>query len=162
MRPPSPYLGQSQCFVLCDKCRRKSPTLGNALNWWLFLDAPFLSCLIAVFIDRPIDLLLGAWRQVVEAIKDGFDVRGFMYWTLVDNLEWNFGYKYRFGLYRWDPEVGGADRQLRESAKVLRYVYQTWPSDLQKMREYAKRMSSFEEGEPEVGGKKGWKWRAFA
>ncbi|CAD7701590.1 unnamed protein product [Ostreobium quekettii] len=112
--------------------------------------------------DRRKEWIRGYTRQIMEAINDGFDVRGFMYWTLVDNLEWNFGYKYRFGLYRWDPDVGGVDRQLRESAKVLRYVYQTWPSDLQTMRDYAKRLSSFEEGEPEGGSRKGWKWRALS
>lgn len=30
--------------------------------------------------------------QVRHAIDDGFDVRGFMYWTLIDNFEWNFAW----------------------------------------------------------------------
>ena len=25
-------------------------------------------------------------------MKDGFDVRGFFYWTLIDNFEWNFAW----------------------------------------------------------------------
>ena len=30
--------------------------------------------------------------QVEAAVKDGFDVRGFFYWTLIDNFEWNFAW----------------------------------------------------------------------
>jgi beta-glucosidase/6-phospho-beta-glucosidase/beta-galactosidase len=26
--------------------------------------------------------------QVERAVKDGYDVRGFMYWTLIDNFEY--------------------------------------------------------------------------
>jgi len=29
--------------------------------------------------------------QTLRAIADGADVRGFYYWTLVDNFEWNAG-----------------------------------------------------------------------
>ena len=25
-------------------------------------------------------------------MKDGYDVRGFFYWTLIDNFEWNFAW----------------------------------------------------------------------
>lgn len=29
--------------------------------------------------------------QTLRAVADGADVRGFYYWTLVDNFEWNAG-----------------------------------------------------------------------
>lgn len=31
--------------------------------------------------------------QLEEAVADGADVRGIMYWTLVDNFEWAFSFK---------------------------------------------------------------------
>jgi beta-glucosidase/6-phospho-beta-glucosidase/beta-galactosidase len=34
-----------------------------------------------------------------RAAKDGADVRGFFYWSLMDNYEWNHGMAMRFGLY---------------------------------------------------------------
>src|SRR5690606_3845159 len=35
------------------------------------------------------------WR----ALRDGADVRGYFYWTLLDNYEWNHGMNIRMGLY---------------------------------------------------------------
>ena len=31
------------------------------------------------------------------------DVRGYFYWSYVDNYEWNHGFDLRFGLYELDP-----------------------------------------------------------
>ncbi len=42
--------------------------------------------------------------QIERAIKDGIDVRGMFYWTLIDNFEWAEGYDIRFGLYEWNPD----------------------------------------------------------
>lgn len=57
-------------------------------------------------------------HQTLRAIADGADVRGFYYWTLVDNFEWNAGYLMEFGLYAWRPD-GSVDRKLKEGAKAL-------------------------------------------
>jgi beta-glucosidase len=45
---------------------------------------------------------LAATRQ---AITDGANVRGFFYWSLLDNYEWAFGYEKRFGLVHVDFET---------------------------------------------------------
>ena len=54
-----------------------------------------------------------------KAVEDGYDVRGFMYWTLVDNFEWAFAYELKFGLYEFNPEWNDpAKRRLKEGSKV--------------------------------------------
>lgn len=52
--------------------------------------------------------------EVKEAIQDGYDVRGYFVWTLVDNYEWHHGYKAPFGMSRMDPVT--KRRMLRPSA----------------------------------------------
>ncbi|MCL5421947.1 MAG: family 1 glycosylhydrolase [Nitrospirae bacterium] len=47
------------------------------------------------FMKRHIDVL-------ERCIKDGIDVRGYFYWSLIDNYEWLQGLDARFGLYRID------------------------------------------------------------
>ncbi len=51
------------------------------------------------------------------AIKDGCDVRGYFYWSLLDNFEWTEGYDMKFGLYQIDFET--QTRRLREGARYF-------------------------------------------
>jgi beta-glucosidase len=39
---------------------------------------------------------------VHEAIGQGCDVRGYMAWSLLDNLEWSLGFSKRFGIVHVD------------------------------------------------------------
>lgn len=54
---------------------------------------------------------------VSKAIKDGYDVRGYYYWTLLDNFEWAEGYTQKFGLYEVNPET--QERKLRNGSKAF-------------------------------------------
>ena len=53
------------------------------------------------------------------AMAGGVDVRGFFYWSLLDNFEWQFGYTKKFGLLA----VDFADERLPRSPKPLAEVY---------------------------------------
>ena len=55
--------------------------------------------------------------QLEEAVKDGFDVRGYMYWTLVDNFEWNFAFELKFVLYSYDDDEAKT-RHKRKGSEV--------------------------------------------
>ncbi|HTL48612.1 MAG TPA: glycoside hydrolase family 1 protein [Verrucomicrobiae bacterium] len=57
---------------------------------------------------------LGALER---AGKDGLDVMGFFYWSLLDNFEWADGFKPRFGLVEVDYATQA--RKVRQSAHVL-------------------------------------------
>ncbi len=40
--------------------------------------------------------------ELRRCIADGMDIRGYFYWSLMDNYEWAHGFDSRFGLYRVD------------------------------------------------------------
>lgn len=52
---------------------------------------------------------------VSRAIADGADVRGYHYWTLMDNFEWNHGMEIRMGLYAVDKGDPAKARTARSS-----------------------------------------------
>lgn len=43
-----------------------------------------------------------ALEGVLSCIADGIDVQGYTYWSLMDNFEWAFGYRPRFGIIEVD------------------------------------------------------------
>jgi beta-glucosidase len=57
---------------------------------------------------------------VSKAIQDGYDVRGYHYWSLMDNFEWDLGYDERFGLYEVD--FATQKRTLREGSKEYQRI----------------------------------------
>ncbi len=73
--------------------------------------------------------------QVIEAIKKGADVRGYLHWSLIDNYEWAQGFKMRFGLCYVDYET--KKRYLRPSALVFREIAtsKSIPEDFEYMKE---------------------------
>jgi beta-glucosidase len=61
--------------------------------------------------------------QVFAAIRDGVDVRGYIYWTLMDNFEWTYGRTVRFGLVEIDYEQD-LKRIVRPSAYAFAKICQ--------------------------------------
>jgi beta-glucosidase len=49
-----------------------------------------------------IDYVRRALEGVLDVIAEGVDVRGYTYWSLLDNFEWALGYRPRFGLVTVD------------------------------------------------------------
>jgi beta-glucosidase len=57
-----------------------------------------------------------------RAIARGVDVRGFYYWSLLDNFEWQFGYSKKFGLLSVDFSDPRRARCLKPLAHIYRKV----------------------------------------
>ena len=53
-------------------------------------------------------------RAIAKAVEMGVDVRGYFYWSLMDNFEWDSGYAKRFGLVHVD--YASLQRRLKDSA----------------------------------------------
>jgi beta-glucosidase len=58
-----------------------------------------------------------ALSHLAEAMADGLPVLGYVHWTLLDNFEWIFGYKPKFGLCAVDRQT--FKRTPKPSASVL-------------------------------------------
>lgn len=67
----------------------------------------------AEYIRRQVE---GTW----QAIQDGVDVRGHLYWSLLDNYEWALGFAKRFGLVAIDYDT--LERTVRPSAVVYKKI----------------------------------------
>ncbi|WP_265500433.1 GH1 family beta-glucosidase [Paracoccus beibuensis] len=55
--------------------------------------------------DRRVEFIADHLRATRAAMDQGVDVRGFFYWSLLDNYEWGWGYGPRFGLVHVDYDT---------------------------------------------------------
>jgi len=62
--------------------------------------------------------LRGHLEALAQAVALGADVRGYFYWSLLDNFEWNSGYQKRFGLFHVD--YASQQRLAKDSAHWYR------------------------------------------
>jgi len=58
-----------------------------------------------------------------QAIQEGYDVRGYFYWSLLDNYEWDLGFSMRFGLINIDYDT--KRRSICPSTQYLQRVIRT-------------------------------------
>lgn len=65
-----------------------------------------------------VDFLESHLRALLDAMRAGADVRGYLHWSAWDNFEWAEGYRPTFGLIAVDREKR-YNRVLRESALAL-------------------------------------------
>jgi beta-glucosidase len=60
---------------------------------------------------------------VHDVITDGLPVRGYLYWSLLDNFEWAHGYRTTFGLVHVDRQTMA--RTPRPSLRFLGEIART-------------------------------------
>jgi beta-glucosidase/6-phospho-beta-glucosidase/beta-galactosidase len=65
-------------------------------------------------------------QRLDDAIRDGYDVRGYFAWSLADNYEWHYGYRAFFGLARMDPQT--YDRVFKPSAEKFSAMIKANPT----------------------------------
>ncbi|GAA1920406.1 GH1 family beta-glucosidase [Microbacterium aoyamense] len=60
-----------------------------------------------------VDFLRGHLGAILDAVDAGVDVRGYFYWSMLDNFEWAWGYAKRFGIVRVDYDT--QERTVKDS-----------------------------------------------
>jgi len=61
-------------------------------------------------------------HELRDAVDAGVDVRGFFYWSLLDNFEWQFGYAKKFGLFSVDFSDPGLPRKMTRAGEFYRDI----------------------------------------
>jgi beta-glucosidase len=67
--------------------------------------------------SRRVEFIRRALEGVSRCLDDGIPVRGYFYWSLMDNFEWQKGYSMQFGLVAVDRET--MERTPKESLRFL-------------------------------------------
>jgi beta-glucosidase len=68
-------------------------------------------------------LIPAALAELKKVIDDGVPVKGYCHWSLLDNFEWIFGYKYRYGLVAVDRTT--FRRTPKPSAEIYAEIAQS-------------------------------------
>jgi beta-glucosidase len=66
------------------------------------------------------EFIKGHLKSIHQAMQEGVDVAGYLYWSLLDNFEWAQGFGPRFGLIDMNYQTG--QRTVRESAKKFAHI----------------------------------------
>lgn len=66
-----------------------------------------------------IDYIARYVAEMKRAAKEGVDISGYFYWSLMDNFEWYWGYTRRFGLIHVDYQT------QKRTPKDSFYFYQS-------------------------------------
>ena len=67
-------------------------------------------------------------HELQGAVNHGVDVRGFFYWSLLDNFEWQFGYSKKFGLLAVDFTDEKLPRKMTRLGEFYRGICQAGPA----------------------------------
>lgn len=102
--------------LLWIKNRYGNPPVYITENGAAFVDPPTAA---GPLLEDPlrVDYLRAHLRAVHEAIRQGADIRGYFAWSLLDNLEWAYGFSKRFGLVHVDYQT------LQRTPKASAHFY---------------------------------------
>ncbi|WP_404430353.1 beta-glucosidase [Microbacterium lacus] len=75
-----------------------------------------------------VDFLRGHLGATLDAIDAGVDVRGYFYWSMLDNFEWAWGYEKRFGIVRVDYDT--QERVVKDSGREYTRIIEARSLDL--------------------------------
>ncbi|CAH0697039.1 unnamed protein product [Spodoptera exigua] len=98
------------------KEKYNSPTFYITENGWsTYPDSGLID-------DDRITYYRAAWESALNALDAGVNLKGYMVWSLLDNMEWLEGYIACFGLYQVDYQVPARTRTARKSAFVYKHL----------------------------------------
>jgi beta-glucosidase len=123
--------------LLLDTCDDGHDVLEkNSLGWEIFPEGLYRLLMQLKRYGLPVFILENGicteddglrWRFIREhlagvhrALQSGVNVLGYVYWSLIDNYEWDKGFGPRFGLIEMDYAT--YNRKIRESARKLSLV----------------------------------------
>jgi beta-glucosidase len=109
-------------FVCDDMVERYPEGLGNILAYLqhkfrlpIYITEHGAASADEAFRERDLRSYLAALHG---AMVNGADVRGFFYWSLIDNFEWQFGYSKKFGLLGIDFNDEGLPRRMKPLGEI--------------------------------------------
>ena len=73
---------------------------------------------------RRVEFIKRAFEGVKECIADGIPVKAYMYWSLLDNFEWQSGYSMKFGLIGFDRKT--MERTVKDSLYSLGRICESY------------------------------------
>lgn len=75
--------------------------------------------------------------EIADAIRDGYDIRGYYHWTLSDNFEWFYGTNLKEGLFQVDFTDPSFPRKKTRSAELFSKIAKGMRIDGAVWSEYA-------------------------
>ncbi len=123
--------------LFADVCQKDhDPVKKNALGWDIYPEGLYQVLLKLKKYDLPVmitengicteddglrwDFIKGHLTAIYKAMEKGVPVTGYLYWSLLDNFEWDKGFKPRFGLIEIDYPT--QKRTIRQSALAFAQV----------------------------------------
>ena len=70
--------------------------------------------------SQRINYITTALQGLQSCLDDGLDIRGYYYWSFLDNFEWIYGYKPRFGLVEVNRDT--LERTSKASLKFYEQI----------------------------------------